>query len=76
MTNDILLPNAPTLVLCTRFALPATRERCLSMPEIGEKERDYLFTKLYRLSDLMSSLKILKSFRIPTNSQSFLLSFA
>ena len=57
----------------TRFALPATRERHLSMPEIGEKERDYLFTKLYRLSDLMSSLKILKSFRIPINAQSFLL---
>ena len=44
--NDTLLPNGPTLVLGgplprTRFALPATRERCLSMPEIGEKERDF-----------------------------------
>ena len=45
--NDILLPNRPTLGLhpppCTRFALPAAREKHLSMPEIGEKERDYLF---------------------------------
>ena len=64
--NDILLPNGPTLVLqgvplppCTRFTLPAARERHLSMPEIGEKERDYLFKKLHKLNsnDLMSSLK-------------------
>ena len=53
-SNDILLPNGPTLVLWapplhTRFALPATRERRLSMPEIGEKGRNYLFKKLYRL---------------------------
>ena len=52
--NDILLPNGPTLVLGppprTRFALPAARERRLSMPEIGEKEKEYLFKKLYRLS--------------------------
>ena len=27
----------------TRFALPSARERHLSMPEIGEKERNYLF---------------------------------
>ena len=33
---------------CTRFALPDARERCFSMPEIGEKERNYLFKKLYR----------------------------
>ena len=33
----------------TRFALPTDRERHLSMPEIGEKERDYLFKKLYML---------------------------
>ena len=33
----------------TRFALSATRERHLSMPEIGKKERDYLFKRLYRL---------------------------
>ena len=26
----------------TRFALPTARERCLSMPEIGEKKRNYL----------------------------------
>ena len=32
-----------------RFALPTTRERRLSMPEIGEKERNYLFKELYRL---------------------------
>ena len=53
--NDILLPNGPTLVLRgsphqrTRLALPAPRERCFSMPEIGEKERDYLFKEFYRL---------------------------
>ena len=29
-------------VPCTRFALPAARELQLSMPEIGEKERNYL----------------------------------
>ena len=53
--NDILLLNGPPPSapggLCphTRFALPAARERCLSMPETGEKERNYLFKKLYRL---------------------------
>ena len=46
--NDILLPKGPPLFLWgspppTRFTLPASRERCLSMPEIGEKERNYLF---------------------------------
>ena len=43
----------------TRFALPAAWERCLSMPEIGEKERDYLFKELYKLksNNLMSSLR-------------------
>ena len=43
----------------TRFALPAARERRLSKPEIGEKERDYLFKELYKLksNDLMSSLR-------------------
>ena len=42
----------------TKFALPTTKERRLSMPEIGEKERDYLFKELYKLNsnDLMSSL--------------------
>ena len=63
--NDILLPNGHTLVLClspaprTRFTLPAARERHLSMPEIGEKERDYLFKELHKLksSNLMSSLR-------------------
>ena len=44
--NNILLPNGPPH---SRFALPATRERCLSMPEIGEKERNYLFKEIYRL---------------------------
>ena len=34
---------------CTRFTLPTARERRLSMPETGEKEKDYLFKKLYRL---------------------------
>ena len=43
----------------TRFTLPAAREKRLSMPEIGEKERDYLFKELYKLksNDLMSSLR-------------------
>ena len=41
--NNILLLNEPTFMLrgsppCTRFALPAARERHLSVPEIGEKE--------------------------------------
>ena len=48
--NDILLPNGPTLVL-QGSPLPVLgspyppREKRLSMPEIGEKERDYLFIK-------------------------------
>ena len=33
------LPGSPY----TRFALPAARELWLSMPEFGEKERNYLF---------------------------------
>ena len=43
----------------TRFALPATRERHLSIPEIGENERDYLFKELHKLksNNLMSSLR-------------------
>ena len=59
---------------CTRFALPAARERCLSMPEIVEKERDYLFKELYKLksNDLMSSLKSQSSLEYPqTHSPSF-----
>ena len=63
--NDILLPNGPTLVLreSPRPVLgspcPPPRKRCLSMPEIGEKDRDYLFKELYTLksNDLMSSLR-------------------
>ena len=30
-------------VPCTRFTLPTARELYLSMSEIGEKERNYLF---------------------------------
>ena len=44
--NDILLPNGPPLLLgspCIKFTLPAARKLQLSMPEIGEKERNYLF---------------------------------
>ena len=46
--NDILLPKGSPFFsggphLPTRFTLPAARERCLSMPETGEKERDSLF---------------------------------
>ena len=44
--NDILLPNG--LPPCA-LRSPAPRERHLSMPEIGEKERNYLFRELYRL---------------------------
>ena len=39
---------------------PPPEERHLSMPEIGEKERNYYLFKLYRL----------KVFRIPTNAHS------
>ena len=42
---DIPLPGSP----CTRFPLPSARKLWLSMSEIGEKERNYLFRKLYRL---------------------------
>ena len=43
------------------------------MPGIGEKERDYLFKELYILkSNNNVFAEILKSFRIPTNAQSFL----
>ena len=58
----------------TRFTLPATRERHLAMPEIGEKERDYLFKELYRLksNDLMSSLRSQSPLEYPqTHSPSF-----
>ena len=43
----------------TRFTMPATGERRLSVPETGEKERDYLFKDLYKFksNDLMSSLR-------------------
>ena len=38
---------------------PPPEERRLSMPETGEKEKDYLFKELYKLksNDLMSSLR-------------------
>ena len=51
----------------TRFALPATRERHLSVPEIGEKERDYLFKEIYKLksNDLMSSLRSQRPLEYP-----------
>ena len=58
----------------TRFALPATRERHLSVPDIGEKERDYLFKELYKLksNNLMSSLKSQNPLEYPqTHSPSF-----
>ena len=58
---------------CTRFVLPTARERHLSMTEIGEKERDYLFKELYKLkSNDNVFIEISKSFRIPSNAQSFL----
>ena len=46
VVNDMLLLKGPPLLLQgspqpTRFSLP--EERRLSMPEIGEKERNYLF---------------------------------
>ena len=49
----------------TRFALPITRERRPSRPEIGEKEQDYLLKELYRLKS-NAFIEIPKSFRIPT----------
>ena len=44
--DKILLPNGPPPFPgspCTRFTLPSTRELWLSMPEFGEKKRNYLF---------------------------------
>ena len=46
--NNILLPKGPPFFFGgsprpTRFTLPVPEERRLSMPEIGEKERNYLF---------------------------------
>ena len=44
--TDILLPflsGGPPLPPPTRFTLLAARERHLSMLDIGEKERNYLF---------------------------------
>ena len=58
----------------TRFALPATRERLLSMPQTGEKERDYLFKESYKLksNDLTSSLRSQSPLEYPqTHSPSF-----
>ena len=51
----------------TRFALPATRERHLSIPEIGENERDYLFKELYKLksNNLMSSMRSQSPLKYP-----------
>ena len=60
----------------TRFTLPTTRERHLSTPEVGEKERDYFFKELYKLksNDLMSSLRSQSPLECPqTHSPSFLL---
>ncbi|KAF6109685.1 hypothetical protein HJG60_010915 [Phyllostomus discolor] len=56
----------------TRFALPG--KECLSMPETGEKERDYLFKELYKLksNNLMSSLRSQSLLEYPqTHSPSF-----
>ena len=57
----------------TRFALPTTGERCLSMPEIGEKERDYLFKELYKLksNNLMSSLRSQSPLEYPQTHNPF-----
>ena len=51
----------------TGFSLPTIRERHFSMPEIGEKERDYLFKELYKLksNDLLSSLRSQSSLYYP-----------
>ena len=58
----------------TRFALLTARGRHLSMPEIGEKERYYLFKELYKLknNNLMSSLRSQSPLEYPqTHSPSF-----
>ena len=58
----------------TRFTLPTARKRRLSMPEIGEKERDYVFKDLCKLksNDLMSSLRSQSPLEYPqTHSPSF-----
>ena len=59
---------------CTRFTLPTASGRHLSMPEIGEKERDYLLKELYKLksNDLMPSLRSQSPLEYPqTHSPSF-----
>ena len=58
----------------SRFTLPTARERRLSMPEIGKKERNYLFKEVYKLksNDLMSSLRSQSPLEYPqTHSPSF-----
>ena len=58
----------------TRFILPATRERRHSMPETGEREKDYLFKELYKRksNNLMSSLRPQSPLEYPqTHSPSF-----
>ena len=51
---------------------PPPKERCLSMPETGEKERNYLFKSYTGLEYWCNVfIKILKSSRIPTDAQSF-----
>ena len=58
----------------TTFALLAARERRLSMPEIGEKERDFLFKELYKLksNNLMSSLRSQSPLEYPQMHSPFL----
>ena len=69
-----MLPNGPPLFLgspCSRLALTTARELQLSMPEIGEKERNYLFKSFTDLRVITNVfIKIPKSLKTPTNTHS------
>ena len=80
--NDILLPNGPTLVL--QGSPPILGLVCpLPGKDVSQcqrllKRKGIIYLKSYTDldNDLMPSLKMLKSFRIPTTTQSFLLPVA
>ena len=49
MNRPTLVPQGSPTPPYIMFPLPAARERHHSVPEIGEKEMNYLFKELYRL---------------------------